>query len=62
MEMAIGAKMTTVRSMMEMESMIMPSTNQTRTITKRIIAGGIPVSRKRLLMAVVTPVMASVRE
>ena len=51
-----------VSSMIEIESMIMPSANHTSTITVMIIHGSMPELRNRLSMALASPVIARVRE
>ena len=59
---AIGEKIAAVSSMIEIESMIMPSANQISTITPMIIHGSMPEPMNRPSMALAMPVMASVRE
>jgi len=59
---AMGAKMAAVSSMMEIESIIMPSANQINTMTEIIIQGAMPDSKKTPSMALAKPVMASVLE
>ena len=59
---AIGANTGTVSRMMEIESMMQPSTNQTATMSARIANGPKPEPRIRSCAALVTPVMASTRE
>ena len=59
---AHGEKIAAVNSMMEIESMIMPSKNQMITMTLMTIQGSIPEPINTLSIALARPVMASVRE
>ena len=57
--MATGSTIGTVSSMIEIESMIMPSANQTSTITLSAIQGSMPEPMKTPSMALAMPVIAS---
>ena len=59
---AIGAKIAAVKSMIEIESMIIPSKNQIITITLIIIQGSIPEFRNTPSIAFAIPVIAKVLE
>src|SRR5688572_16602968 len=58
---AIGTNTGTVISMIEIESMMQPSTNQISTISDRIAQGGSPESTNSAWVAPVTPVIDSTR-
>jgi hypothetical protein len=60
--MANGANTGTVSKMIEMESMMQPKMNHTRTIKPKITKGGKPDDKKNSFVAPVTPVIANTLE
>ena len=62
MAVAIGAKIGTVKSIIETESTIIPRTNHTSTIIVTTCHGSKPASAKKVWMALTTPVIVNVRE
>ena len=59
---AIGAKIAAVNSIIEIESIIIPSAKQIRTMTPTINYGAMPDPKKTPSMAFANPVMARVQE
>ena len=59
---AIGEKIAAVKSMIEIESIIIPKANHIKTITAIIAQVAMPEPIKRLSIALAIPVIASVRE